>query len=119
MPCRVAGAFLCLFLFGFLALAPCRYAQAAAAADSAITVSGNRHADADMIRSFFHAAADGTLDAAALDAALKSLYGTGLFQDVKIARNGDRIVVTVVENPTVDRLAFEGNKKIKDEDLKK
>jgi outer membrane protein insertion porin family len=119
MPCRLAGAFLCLFLFGFLALAPCRYAQAAATTDSAITVSGNRHADADMIRSFFHAAADGTLDAAALDAALKSLYGTGLFQDVKIARNGDRIVVTVAENPTVDRLAFEGNKKIKDEDLKK
>ena len=82
-------------------------------------VSGNRHTDAEMIRSFFHPAADGTFDAAALDAALKSLYGTGLFQDVKIARDGDRVVVSVVENPTIDRLAFEGNKKIKDEDLKK
>jgi outer membrane protein insertion porin family len=82
-------------------------------------VSGNRHTDADMIRAFFHAAADGTFDAAALDAALKSLYGTGLFADVKIARDGDRIVVSVVENPTIDRLAFEGNRKIKDEDLKK
>ncbi len=115
---RLAGAFLCLIVFGFLALAPCRHALAAGA-DSAIMVSGNRHADADMIRSFFHAAPDGTFDAAALDAALKSLYGTGLFQDVKIARDGDRVVVNVVENPTIDRLAFEGNKKIKDEDLKK
>jgi outer membrane protein insertion porin family len=115
---RLAGAFLCLFAFGFLSLAPCPQAQAADA-DSAIMVSGNRHADADMIRSFFHPAADGTFDAAALDAALKSLYGTGRFQDVKIARDGERIVVSVVENPTIDRLAFEGNKKIKDEDLKK
>ena len=119
MPRRVAGAFLCLFLFGFFALAPCRPAQAAAATDSLITVTGNRHSDADMIRAFFHAGADGTLDAAALDAALKSLYGTALFQDVKIARDGGRILVTVVENPTIDRLAFEGNKKIKDEDLRK
>src|SRR6202166_3498534 len=118
MPRRVAGAFLCLFLFGFLALAPCRPAQAAAT-DSLITVTGNRHSDADMIRAFFHAGADGTLDAAALDAALKSLYGTALFQDVKIARGGGRILVTVVENPTIDRLTFEGNKKIKDEDLRK
>jgi outer membrane protein insertion porin family len=119
MPRRLAGAFLCLFLFGFFALAPCRPAQAAAATDSLITVMGNRHSHADMIRAFFHAGADGTLDAAALDAALKSLYGTALFQDVKIARDGGRILITVVENPTIDRLAFEGNKKIKDEDLRK
>jgi outer membrane protein insertion porin family len=119
MPRRVAGAFLCLFLFGLLVFVPCRSARAAAATDSLITVTGNRHSDADMIRAFFHAAADGTLDAAALDAALKSLYGTGLFRDVNIARDGSRILVTVVENPTIDRLAFEGNKKIKDEDLKK
>jgi outer membrane protein insertion porin family len=115
---RLAGAFLCLLLFGCLALTPGRSAQATPA-DSAIMVSGNRHTDADMIRSFFHPAADGSFDAAALDAALKRLYGTGLFQDVKIARDGARIVVSVVENPTIDRVAFEGNKKIKDEDLKK
>src|SRR5271154_1211634 len=115
---RLAGAFLCLFVFGFQSFASCPQAQAAGA-DSAIMVSGNRHTDAEMIRSFFHPAADGTFDAAALDTALKSLYGTGLFQDVKIARDGDRVVVSVVENPTIDRLTFEGNKKIKDEDLKK
>ena len=72
-----------------------------------------------MIRSHFHAGAAGRLDAGALDAALKSLYATGLFQDVKISQAGDRVLVTVVENPTIARLVFEGNKKIKDEDLKK
>jgi outer membrane protein insertion porin family len=115
---RLAGAFLCLFVFGFLSLAPGAWAQSAGA-DSAIMVSGNRHTDADLIRSFFHRAADGSFDAAALDTALKGLYGTGLFQDVKIARDGEHIVVSVAENPTIDRVAFEGNRKIKDEDLKK
>ena len=72
-----------------------------------------------MIRSYFHAAPGGHFDAAALDAALKRLYATGLFQDVKIAHEGDRVLVMVVENPTIGVLAFEGNKKIKDDDLKK
>ena len=115
---RMAGALVCLVLCGFLAVAGGRPAQAAPA-DSMIMVSGNRHTDADMVRSFFHAGADGTFDADALDAAVKGLYGTGLFQDVEIARAGERVMVTVVENQSIDRLAFEGNKKIKDEDLKK
>jgi outer membrane protein insertion porin family len=38
---------------------------------------------------------------------------------VKIAHDGERVVVTVAENPTIERLAFEGNKTIKDADLKK
>ena len=104
-------------------LRACRGGAAAGAdskpANSAITVNGNRHIGADMIRSYFHPAPGGRLDADALDAALKRLYATGLFKDVKISRDGDRVVVTVVENPTIGVLAFEGNKKIKDDDLKK
>ena len=86
---------------------------------SPITVSGNRHIGADMIRSYFHPAADGQLDATELDAALKRLYATGLFKDVKISRAGDRVLVMVVENPTIGIISFEGNKKIKDADLTK
>ncbi len=116
-----------VILAGFVAIAVCAPAAAAAAAgaadskpaNSAITVNGNRHIGADVIRSYFHSAPGGRLDAVALDAALKRLYATGLFKDVKISRSGDRVVVTVVENPTIGVLAFEGNKKIKDDDLKK
>jgi outer membrane protein insertion porin family len=114
MRCR-GGA---VILAGFLAIAACASA-AAGEPDSPITVNGNRQVGADMIRSFVHAAADGHYDAAALDASLKRLYATGLFKDVKIAHEGDRVLVTVVENPTIGVLAFEGNKKIKDDDLKK
>jgi len=107
-----------VILAGFLAIAAC-VSAAADPADSLVTVNGNRHVGADMIRSYFHAGADGHYDAAALDTALKNLYATGLFKDVKVAHEGDRVLVRVIENPTIGVLAFEGNKKIKDEDLKK
>jgi outer membrane protein insertion porin family len=116
---RVTVGILSLSLSVVLAVAPCPRARAASSTESVLVVAGNRHVDTALIRSHFHAGADGGFDAAALDAAMKSLYGTGLFQDVTIARQGDRIVVKVIENPLVEKVAFEGNKKIKDDDLKK
>ncbi|HSV25209.1 MAG TPA: outer membrane protein assembly factor BamA [Xanthobacteraceae bacterium] len=83
-----------------------------------IEVQGNRRVDAQAIREHFHASADG-LTAAAIDAALKELYETGLFEDVKIGRSGARLIVTVVEAAQIERLRFEGNKQIKDKDLAK
>jgi outer membrane protein insertion porin family len=103
----------------WLAFAACPPAQAQPPIATSITITGNRHLDAGMIRSHFHADAGGRLDAAALDAALKSLYATGLFENVKISRGADHVVVTVVENPAIARMAFDGNKKIKDDDLRK
>lgn len=49
----------------------------------------------------------------------KSLVGTGFFKNVEFAKCSDNIVVTVVEHPTINQIAFEGNKKIKDEQLAK
>ena len=115
---RVASAILCLFLFGVTTPGAFQHAEAAPPAAPVIAVAGNRHTDAAMIRSHFHAETGG-IDAATLDAALKSLYATGLFEDVKISRDGDRILVTVIERPAIDKIAFEGNKRIKDDDLKK
>ncbi|HET7912276.1 MAG TPA: outer membrane protein assembly factor BamA, partial [Pseudolabrys sp.] len=48
---------------------------------------------------------------------LKALVATGLFSDVRISHAGGRLVVTVAENPVINRVAFEGNKKAKDEQL--
>src|SRR5262249_34452682 len=70
------------------------------------------------IRSFFHVRPGGRLDAETVDAALKDLIASGLFQDVRIRHAGDRLVVTVAENPVINRVAFEGNKKVKDDDLR-
>ncbi len=83
----------------------------------AIEVQGNRRIDAETVRSYFHAAPDGRFDEAARDAALKALVATGLFDRVTIERAGERLVVHLAEAPVLGRVAFEGNKKIKDQDL--
>jgi outer membrane protein insertion porin family len=92
-------------------------APAAAQSVAAITVEGNRRVEAETVRSYFKPGANGTLDTAAVDDGLKALIETGLFADVKIDHQGGRLVVRVVENPVIGRVAFEGNKKIKDEQL--
>jgi outer membrane protein insertion porin family len=114
------GPVIAAIAVGWLAAAACAGTAVAGGAeqDPAITVIGNRHTGADMIRSFFHAAPDGQYDTAARDAALKQLYATGLFADVKISHEGNRVLVVVVENPTIGIVAFEGNRKLKDVDLK-
>jgi outer membrane protein insertion porin family len=84
----------------------------------AIEVEGNRRIEADSIRSYFHPGHDGRFEASDLDTALKALYATRLFADVRIGRDGDRLIVTVTENPIVHRIAFEGNKKLKDTQFK-
>jgi outer membrane protein insertion porin family len=90
---------------------------AAAQTVSSIQVEGNRRVEIETIRSYFKAGPAGRLDQASIDDGLKALIETGLFQDVRISTAGGRLVVTVVENPVIGRVAFEGNKKIKDEQL--
>src|SRR6266853_1417557 len=84
---------------------------------SSIQVEGNRRVEVETIRSYFKPGPGGRLDQASIDDGLKALIETGLFQDVKINQAGGRIVVVVVENPVIGRIAFEGNKKVKDEQL--
>ena len=84
---------------------------------TAIVVEGNRRVEADTIRSYFRAAPGQRLDAVKIDEGLKALYATGLFQDVRTNQSGGRLVVTVIENPVINRVVFEGNKKTKDEQL--
>src|SRR3984885_8871608 len=82
-----------------------------------IQVEGNRRVEASTIRSYFKPGPGGKLDQGRIDDGLKGLIETGLFQDVKINQAGGRVLVTVVENPVIGRVIFEGNKKVKDEQL--
>jgi outer membrane protein insertion porin family len=90
--------------------------SSAVASEPTIVVEGNRRIDAQAIREHFHVSSDG-LTPAAIDAALKELFRTGLFEDVHIVRSGTRLIVAVVEAPQIEHLRFEGNKQVKDKDL--
>src|SRR6476619_7254920 len=84
---------------------------------SSIVVEGSRRVEADTIRSYFKPGPGGRLGPEQEDAALKAILATGLFSDVRISHSGNRLVVTVVENPVINRVVFEGNKKAKGEQL--
>jgi outer membrane protein insertion porin family len=90
---------------------------AAAQTAASIAVEGNRRVEVETIRSYFKPGPGGRLGQAQIDDGLKALIETGLFQDVRINQVGGRLVVNVVENAVIGRIAFEGNKKVKDEQL--
>jgi outer membrane protein insertion porin family len=85
---------------------------------TSIAVQGNQRVEADTIRSYFKPGPGGRLDAFQIDEGVKALYATGLFQDVRPTIQGGRLIITVIENPVINRIAFEGNKKVKDDQLK-
>jgi len=90
---------------------------AAAQTANSIAVEGNRRVESETIRSYFKPGPGGRLSPVEIDEGLKALYATGLFEDVHIGHPGGRLVVTVVEAPVINQVAFEGNKKAKDEQL--
>ncbi len=86
---------------------------------SGIEVKGNQRIEADTVRSYLTVVAGDRYEAEKVDQSLKNLFSTGLFADVTITRTGEGLVVNVVENPIINRIAFEGNKKLDDEKLNK
>jgi outer membrane protein insertion porin family len=84
----------------------------------AIQVEGNQRIEEGTIRSYMLIAPGDPFDADRLDRSLKALFATGFFADVTLSRRGDTLVVRVEENPLVNRIAFEGNSKIKQEQLR-
>lgn len=73
-----------------------------------IVIQGTQRVDAETIRSYFNGASQ-----ARINQAVKELYATGLFADVQVTRSGGAIIVRVRENQLINRVAFEGNSKLK------
>ena len=84
---------------------------------SSIVVEGNRRVESDTIRSYFRVGPGEKLDALKVDEGVKALFATGLFADVRPTWSGNRVIITVVENSVISRIQFEGNKRVKDEQL--
>jgi outer membrane protein insertion porin family len=84
---------------------------------SSIDVVGNLRIESSTIRSYAGISTAKSLSAADLNAAYQSIASSGLFEEVEIVPNGARLVIKVKEFPTINRVAFEGNSRIKDEVL--
>lgn len=85
---------------------------------SDVRVEGNQRIEAATVRSYMLLQAGDAFSAERLDRSLKTLYATGLFADVNLRREGSVLVVRVTENPIVNRIVFEGNHKLTDEQLR-
>ncbi|HEY1386752.1 MAG TPA: outer membrane protein assembly factor BamA, partial [Dongiaceae bacterium] len=107
-------------LFCTLALAlPGAIAQSISSGDpiQEIRIEGNQRIEPETVRSYMQINPGDPFDAKKIDQALKNLFATGLFADVNFRREADALVVQVTENPIINKLAFEGNKRIDDDAL--
>lgn len=77
-----------------------------------VSVQGNKRVDSETIGAYFSGS-----DQASINKGVKDLYATGLFSDVRVSRGGGRVVIIVTENNVINRVAFEGNSKVKTETL--
>jgi outer membrane protein insertion porin family len=82
-----------------------------------IQVQGNHRIDTSTILSYMLVHPGEPFAPGPINESLKTLYATGLFQDVTLTRQDDMLVVHVIENPVVNQVAFEGNHVIVDSDL--
>ncbi|QCE35814.1 outer membrane protein assembly factor BamA [Acetobacteraceae bacterium] len=84
-----------------------------------IKVRGNDRIETSTVLSYMVVQPGDSFNRTNLNRSLKTLYATGLFRDVSLEREGSALVVTVAENAVVNRIVFEGNSAIKDEDITK
>lgn len=81
-----------------------------------IVVQGSGRVDAETVRAYFYNNGE-PLTQAKIDEGVAGLRASGLFRDVRVSRSGGRLIVNVSENAVLNRVVFEGNKKIKSDVL--
>ncbi len=94
-------------------------AQAQSFDVSDIRVEGLQRVSAASVFNAFPVNANDRVSEQQLAAAARDLFATGLFDDVSLAREGDVLVIQVVERPTIARLNIDGNRQISDDDLRR
>ena len=99
--------------------APAAEPTAPAAVDQikSITVVGTQRLEGDTVRSYIRLRTGQLWTQVSADQALKDLYATELFADVAVRNNSGAVVIEVRENPVVNRIILEGNKRIKNDKI--
>lgn len=82
-----------------------------------VVVQGNQRVEPETIMSYMSIRQGDAFGVNDINESLKRLFATGLFADVAVRREGNFLIVRVVENPIINRIAFEGNLRVSDEIL--
>jgi outer membrane protein insertion porin family len=82
-----------------------------------IRIEGTQRIEPETVRSYMRVNPGDPFDPLRLDQSLKNLFSTGLFADVTLRREADALIVSVVENPIINRISFEGNDRLEDDAL--
>ncbi len=84
---------------------------------SSVSIEGNQRIEAGTVLTFAGIARGQSVSAAELNDAYQRILGSGLFETVEIVPQGSRLVIKVVEYPTINLINFEGNERLKDDAL--
>ncbi|MCK4712003.1 MAG: outer membrane protein assembly factor BamA, partial [Marinosulfonomonas sp.] len=84
---------------------------------NSVKIEGNQRIEPATILTYAGITRGETVSAAGLNDAYQRILGSGLFESVSIDPRGSTLVITVREHPTINRINFEGNKRLKDEVL--
>lgn len=103
-------------LLSALLLTTGAYAHIANVSD--IRIQGNQRIEAETILSYIQIKKGSPATDEEINSALKELYATGYFTDVKVHGEGNTVLIEVEENPIINRIAYEGNKKLRDDQIK-
>ncbi len=84
---------------------------------SSVQIEGNQRIESSTILTYAGIARGQTVSAGELNAAYQRILASGLFESVELTPRGSQLQITVREYPTISKIAFEGNKSLKDKDL--
>jgi len=82
-----------------------------------VRIEGTQRVEPDTVKSYLQIQPGDVYDQKKADASLKALFATGLFSNVELRRDGLALIVAVTENPVINRIQFEGNHKLTDDNL--
>jgi len=91
--------------------------QAGGGVIDGIAVRGNERIEPATVVSYLTVRPGDPFDPEMLDESLKRLFNTGLFADVSFSRQGNTLIINVTENPIINRIIFDGNDSLDNEEL--
>lgn len=108
--------FLIVFIIFSITLGPA-FSPAFAQPLSSIEIKGNHRIETPTVMSYIEIKPGDEITEEKIEDILKNLFATGLFADVLVDQQGSVLIIRVVENKIINRIAFEGNERLKDETM--